>query len=140
MDYGLAPFGAPRNDEERDSRSPSPALQARVQRDAEKRGGPEDEAEQEGPDARAARLFRLLRRLGLGPHDHRVLALDHAAGDVIRHRIDDYRGVVRLGEHDTAEAGVLNEAVHPLVAAHHDVDDDVNPQPRRVAMADAAVE
>ena len=35
---------------------------------------------------------------------------------------------------------VLHEAVDALVAAHQDMRDDVDPQPRRLALADAAVE
>ena len=43
-------------------------------------------------------------------------------------------------EHDPAEAGVLHETVHALVASHQDVRDHVDPQPRRFALADAAIE
>ena len=39
-----------------------------------------------------------------------------------------------------AEAGVVQEAVGPLVAAHGDMGDGVDPQPRRVAAAHAAIE
>ena len=42
--------------------------------------------------------------------------------------------------HRAAVAGVLHETVLPLVAAHLDMRDDVDPQPRHVAAADAAVE
>ncbi|MGY4298093.1 hypothetical protein ACVWXN_006188 [Bradyrhizobium sp. i1.4.4] len=69
-----------------------------------------------------------------------MLALDHAAGDVVGHGFDDHCGVVRFGEHDAAEAGVLDEAVHPLVAPHHDVCDDIDPESGRIALADAAIE
>ena len=48
--------------------------------------------------------------------------------------------VVGFGDHDAAEAGVLHEAVDALVAPHHDMGDDVDPQPRRFALADAAIE
>ena len=69
-----------------------------------------------------------------------MLAFDHAAGDIIGDGIDDNRHVMQLGEHDAAEAGVLNEAVDALVAAHHDMGDDVDPEPRRFTLADAAIE
>ena len=69
-----------------------------------------------------------------------MLALDHAARDIIGDGIDDHGHVVRFGEHDAAEAGVLHEAVDALVAPHQDMRDDVDPQPRRFALADAAIE
>jgi len=69
-----------------------------------------------------------------------MLALDHAAGDVIGDGVDDDGHIMRFGEHDAAEAGVLHEAVDALVAPHQDVRDHVDPQPRRLALADAAVE
>ena len=69
-----------------------------------------------------------------------MLALDHAARDIVGDGIDDDGHVVGFGEHDAAEPGVLHEAVDPLVAAHQDVRDDVDPQPRRLALADAAIE
>ena len=69
-----------------------------------------------------------------------MFAFDHAARDVIGHRIDDHGNVVRLREHDAAKTAVLNEAVDALVASHQDMRDDVDPQPRRLALADAAVE
>ncbi len=70
----------------------------------------------------------------------RVFALDHAAGDVIGDGIDDDGDIVGLGEHDAAEAGVLHEAIDSLVAPHHDVGHHVDPQPRSLALADAAIE
>jgi hypothetical protein len=69
-----------------------------------------------------------------------MLALDHAARDVIGDGVDDDGHVVRFGEDDAAEAGILHEAIDALVAAHQDVCDDVDPQPRGFALADAAVE
>ena len=100
---------------------------------------PSEEAEHEDPEAAAARLFDD-DRLGDGRRHQRVLALDHAAGDVVGDGIDDDGHVMRLGDHDAAEAGVLHEAVDALVAPHHDMGDHVDPQPRRIALADAAVE
>ena len=91
------------------------------------------------PKPPTARL-RLGNRLDYRRRHHRVLALDHAAGDIIGDGIDDDRHVMRLGEHDAAEAGVLHEAVDALVAAHHHMRDHVDPQPRRFALADAAIE
>ena len=72
--------------------------------------------------------------------DQRVLALDHAAGDIIGDGVDDRGDVVGFGDHDAAEAGILHEAIDALVAPHQDMGDDVDPQPRRIALADAAIE
>ena len=47
---------------------------------------------------------------------------------------------MRLGEDAAADPGVVQEAVQALVAAHGDMGDGVDPQPRRVAAAQAAVE
>ena len=69
-----------------------------------------------------------------------MLALDQPARDIIGDGIDHRGDVVRFGNHDAAEPGVLHEAIDPLVAAHHDVRHHVDPQPRRVALADAAIE
>ena len=69
-----------------------------------------------------------------------MLALDHAARDIVGDGIDDRRDVMGLGEHDAAEAGVLHETVDALVASHQHVRDHVDPQPRRFALADAAIE
>ena len=69
-----------------------------------------------------------------------MLALDHAARDIVGDGIDDHGHVMRLGEHDAAEAGVLHEAIDALVAAHQHMRDHVDPQPRRFALADAAIE
>ena len=69
-----------------------------------------------------------------------MLALDHAARDVVGDGIDDGGDVMRLRDHDAAEAGVLHEAVDALVAPHQHMGDDVDPQPRRLALADAAIE
>ena len=46
----------------------------------------------------------------------------------------------RLGQHLAAVAGVLQEAVDALVAAHGHMGDGVDPQPRHAAAADAAIE
>ena len=69
-----------------------------------------------------------------------MLALDHAAGDIVGDGIDDDRDVMRLGYHDAAETGILHEAVDALVAAHQHMRDHVDPQPRRLALADATIE
>ena len=47
---------------------------------------------------------------------------------------------MRLGHDAPAEAGIVQETIHPLVAPHGDVRDCVDPQPRGVATADATVE
>ena len=70
----------------------------------------------------------------------RTLAFDHPPRNVARHRTLELRHLVRFGEHRAAVTRVLDETVLPLVAAHLDMGDDVDPQPRRVTPADAAVE
>ena len=70
----------------------------------------------------------------------RALALDQPARDIAGDRAHDFRHFVAFGQHGAAIAGVLHETVLPLVAAHLDMGDDVDPQPRHVAPADAAVE
>src|SRR5712675_2973298 len=70
----------------------------------------------------------------------RALALDDAAGDVAGHRLDDLVDFGRFGQYRAAVAAVLHEAVGALVAAHVDMGDDVDPQPRGNAAGDAAVE
>ena len=72
--------------------------------------------------------------------DQCVFALDHAAGDVVGDGLDDHGRVVGLGEHDPAITGVLHKAIHALIASHQHMRDDVDPQPRGFALADAAVE
>src|SRR4051812_35699785 len=62
--------------------------QRREQREAEQRESTEDEAERKHPKTAAPR-FLDRRRLGNRGCDHRVLALDHAAGDVIGDGLDD---------------------------------------------------
>ena len=69
-----------------------------------------------------------------------MFALDHAARDVVRGGVDDDRDVVGLGEHDAAETSILHETIDALVAPHQDVGYHVDPQPRRLALADAAIE
>ena len=69
-----------------------------------------------------------------------MFALDHAAGDIIGDGVDDRGDLVGFGDHDAAETGILHKAVDALVASHHDMGDHVDPQPRRVALADAAIE
>ena len=77
---------------------------------------------------------------GIGRRDQRVFALDHAAGDIVGDGVDDGRNLMRFGDHDAAEAGVLHKAIDALVAAHQ------RHAPRRrstaagFALADAAIE
>ena len=105
-----------------------------------KAAAPTQEAEHERSEsAAAARLFFHDRLDHRGRH-HRVLALDHAARDIIGDGIDDHGHVMRFRQHDAAEAGVLHEAIDALVAAHQHMRHHVDPQPRRFALADAAVE
>src|ERR1700722_7498006 len=70
----------------------------------------------------------------------RALALHQAARDIRGYRVDDVRDFVRLREHAAANAGVVQEAVGPLVAPHGDMGYRIDPQPRRVATAHATVE
>ena len=69
-----------------------------------------------------------------------ALALDQPARDIARHRLHDVGQFVALRQHGAAVARVLHETVLPLVAAHLDMRDDVDPQPRHVAARQAAVE
>ena len=92
------------------------------------------------PNHRDLRGFCFRHRLGDRRCHHRMLALDHAARDIAGDGIDDDGHVMRFGEHDAAESRVLHEAVDPLVAAHQHMGDDVDPQPRGFALADAAIE
>ena len=69
-----------------------------------------------------------------------MFALDHAARDIVGDGVDDRRDIMGFGDHDAAEAGILHEAIDALVAPHQDMGDDVDPQPRRFALADAAIE
>jgi hypothetical protein len=69
--------------------------QGRKEREAEQRDRAGEEAKQEGPEAAAALLLddhRFRRRRG----HQRMLALDHAAGDVVGDGIDDGGDVVGL--------------------------------------------
>src|SRR6202165_151259 len=112
--------------------------QGREQRQAEQRDHADDEPKREGPEPAAT---------GLLDHDRlrprccaeRVSALDHAARDMIGDAIADNSDVVAFRDHDAAETGVLHEAVDALVASHHNMSNDVDPQPRRIALAAAAI-
>jgi hypothetical protein len=53
---------------------------------------------------------------------------------------DDGGNFSGLGEHPAADAGVVQEPVDALVTSHRDVSDGIDPQPRRLAPADATVE
>ena len=72
--------------------------------------------------------------------DQRVFALDHAARHIIGNGVDDSGDIMGLGDHDAAEPGVLHEAIDALVAPHHHMRHHIDPQPRRIALADAAIE
>src|SRR6266851_2027386 len=109
-------------------------------RDADEQA--EEECLERAPAAAAALEARLLleiagRQRAVG---ERALALDQALRHVFRHRIDHLGDVHALGQHLAAVAAVLQEPVDALVAAHRDVGDGVDPEPRRLAAADAAIE
>src|SRR4029077_10682782 len=75
------------------------AAQACKQREAKQRDRAEDEAEREGPKGAApARLFFHARRNSRRCHQ-RMLARDHASGDIVGDRLDDEGDVVGLREH-----------------------------------------
>jgi hypothetical protein len=59
---------------------------------------------------------------------------------IIGNGVDDCHDIMGLGDHDTAKARVLHEAIDALVAAHQHMRHHINPQPRRIALADAAIE
>src|SRR6185437_4063480 len=120
----------------------SQALQTRQQREAEQHRSAKQEAQNENPEAAAPSprpLFDSLR-LGRLRRRQRVLALDHAAGDIIGDGIDDRRHVARFRKHDAAIASVLQEAIDALVASHHHMRNHVEPEPRRLTIADATLE
>ena len=48
--------------------------------------------------------------------------------------------IMGFGQNDPAEPRVLDEAIDALVASHQHMGDHVDPQPRRLALADAAIE
>ena len=80
---------------------------------------------------------RVQRPLVLG---QRPLALDDAGRDVMGDRLDDLGDLVGFRQHLAAEPRVLHETIAPLVARHRHMRDGVEPKPRRIAPADAAVE
>jgi len=69
----------------------------------------------------------------------RSLALDHPPRDVSGHRLSDLRDVVAFGQDGTAVARLLHEAILALVAAHLDMRDHVDPQPRHIAARNTSV-
>src|SRR6202030_425291 len=69
-----------------------------------------------------------------------ALALDQPPGDVFRHRAGHFLDVGGFGDHAPAVTGVLDEPIDALIAAHRDVGDHIDPQPRRIAFGDAALE
>ena len=76
----------------------------------------------------------------IGIVGERALAFDQAPGDIARHRLRDVGNLRRFRDHLAAVARVLHEAIDALVAAHADVSDGVDPEPRHVAPGDAAIE
>ena len=70
----------------------------------------------------------------------RALALDQPLRQIPGHGVDHLDHVAGFRQHLAAVAGVLQEAIDALVAPHRDMRDRVDPQPRRLAPADAAVE
>jgi hypothetical protein len=70
----------------------------------------------------------------------RLLPLDEPLRDIARDRGGDLIGFMGFRHDRAAVAAVLDEAVHALVAAHGDMGHHVDPQARRIAPADAALE
>ena len=105
---------------------------------------PEQERAQRAPAPACGRRRCRLRCSracsGLVVLGQRPLALDHAGRDVMRDRLDDLGDLVALRQHLAAVTRVLHEAIAALVARHRHVRDRVDPEPRRVAPADAAIE
>ncbi len=77
------------------------------------------------------------RRSGFG---ERALAFDDALRDIFRHRCRDVGDADALRQHLAAVAGVLKKTVDPLVAAHRDMGDGVDPEPRGLTTRNPAVE
>src|SRR5690606_17801177 len=70
----------------------------------------------------------------------RPLALEQTPRHIARHGADDFRNLVALGQHGAAVARILHETILAFVAAHLDMGDNVDPEPRGLAPADATVE
>jgi len=79
------------------------------------------------------------RAPGSGPSE-RALALEQALRQIFGHRVNDLGDVDRFGEYLAAVARLLQEPVHAFVGAHAHMGDGIDPQPRRLAAADAAIE
>src|SRR5262249_28619644 len=109
------------------------------QREREQPGSAEQESEHKTPEAKSTTVPGRLddRRWR---HRYRLLALDDAARDVVGHRVNRGRNLEGLRQDDASVAGVLDKPVSALVTPHHDMGDDIDPEPRRVALADAAIE
>src|SRR5262245_47162615 len=106
-----------------------------------------EHAEDEGLEGAAAALAALgahlvfkIARAGQRPVGERALALEQALRQIFGHRVDDLGDVDGFREHLAAVAGLLQEPVHPFVGAHAHMGDGIDPQPRRDAAADAAIE
>src|SRR5689334_3539343 len=118
----------------------SAILQACIQRECEQRQRAEHKAKRERPEAAAPpRLLFSLRHRRISRRQ-RMLAFHHAAGDIIGHGLDDRRYLMGFGKHDAAVAGVLHKAVGALVASHQHMRHHIDPESRRFALADAALE
>ena len=76
----------------------------------------------------------------LDPAFHHPLTLDDALGDIARHLIGNRFHLGRFGEHHTADARILEEAIGAAVASHGDMADGVDPQARLQAGRDDKVE
>ena len=70
----------------------------------------------------------------------RTLALDDAARDIFCDGLNDVVGRRRLGEDHWPVACILHKAIGAPVARHRDMRDHIDPQPRRLAARDAAIE
>jgi len=69
-----------------------------------------------------------------------AFALDQPTRDIALDGIRHRGHFIGFCKHRAAIARVLHEPILPLVAAHLDMRDDVDPQARSVALAHAAIE
>src|SRR5271166_2311057 len=124
----------------------SSPIRSEQQRGGDQGGKPDEQPEQESSQRPPARAPALQARLAANITDgweraagKRALALDHALRHIFRDRIDDLDDVAGFRQDLAAIAGVLQESVDTLVAAHIHMGDRVDPQPRRFATADPAI-
>ena len=83
-----------------------------------------------------------------GPHTRqksgialeRALPLDQPSRYISRYRLHDVGNVVRLGQYVASHPAVVQETVNAFIAPHRDMRHRIDPQSRRLAAANAAIE